>query len=71
MAVTQETREGTIDALYGGPFGAVKDSLNDEVGDFDQPGADVDFQTGEGITFLRIGLPNGKTLIKQIKKKPK
>ncbi|OIQ37688.1 MAG: hypothetical protein BM555_00410 [Crocinitomix sp. MedPE-SWsnd] len=74
MSVTREYVEGRVHKIFDAETGEVTEGNNPkpetEPGDsFDQKGAQLEFVRGDLITFLRIGLPNGKVIVKEIKKR--
>lgn len=69
MAVTRDYKSGKITEVYDADTGALReDGLSDD-DVFNQRGAQLEFKAGDDVTFLVIGLPNGKRLVKEVGKK--
>ena len=69
MAVTRDYKSGTITQIYDADTGALReDGLSDDDG-FTLRGAQLEFKVGDNVTFLVIGLPNGRRLVKEVGKK--
>jgi len=74
MAVTREYVEGRIHKIYDAETGEVTEGNNpkpeNEEGDaFEQKGAQLDYVRGDLITYLKISLPNGKVIIREVRKR--
>ena len=65
---TQEKSTGTIVEVNSNG-GKLIDDKTGETRDFFHPGAQIDFKKGEVIMFLKISLPNGKVIVKEVQKK--
>ena len=54
--------------FYDGDNGTILENGTNATRDFNHPGAQLEFLLGEGVTYLLITLPNGRTITKDIKK---
>ncbi|MFT7612875.1 MAG: hypothetical protein ACI9J3_001841 [Parvicellaceae bacterium] len=68
MAVTKEYINGKVSDIYDADTGQVTEgeSPGGPTHDFHQNGAQLNFKLGQQVTFLRITLPNGKRLAKEV-----
>lgn len=74
MSVSREYVDGVVHKLYDADTGEVTEGLSPappttEGEPFEQRGAQLEFSVGDKVTYLRIVLPNGKKIIKEIGKK--
>ncbi|MEX1000624.1 MAG: hypothetical protein WDZ35_00765 [Crocinitomicaceae bacterium] len=69
--VTREYVDGRIHKIYDADTGEVTEGNTQhdpshEGEPFEQKGAQLEFQEGHQVTYLRITLPNGKKIVKEI-----
>ena len=74
MSVSREYVDGRVHKIHDADSGEVTEGTTqqDESHDgipFDQKGAQLEFKRGDLITFLRIKLPNGGIIVKEVGKK--
>ncbi|UKN03258.1 hypothetical protein K6119_06985 [Paracrocinitomix mangrovi] len=75
MSVVREYKEGRVSDIYDADTGAVVESVTgpieptDPRHPFEQRGAQIEFRVGDVVTFLKIGLPNGRVIVKEVGKK--
>ena len=68
MAATQEQKTGVIDTFYDEDTGAIKENGDGILREFYHKGAKAQFVIGETVTYLIVITPNGKVIVKDIKK---
>lgn len=69
MAVSREYVDGEVSEIYDADSGAVKADGDPTEYPFEQRGAQLEFVVREKVTFLKISLPNGKVIVKEVGKK--
>lgn len=68
MSVVETERTGKISDFYDGDTGVIIEDQTNQSFDFAQPGAQVDFNKGDGVWFITITTPSGRTIVKKVGK---
>jgi len=68
MSVVETERTGKISDFYDADTGLIIEDQTNEPYEFAQHGAQVDFNKGEGVWFITIVTPSGKTIVKRVGK---
>jgi hypothetical protein len=68
MPASQEQATGTISNFFDTDTGIISETGSGSELDFFQPGAQVQFLRGELVSFLKVSLPNGRVIVRDIKK---
>lgn len=69
MSVNRDYVDGSVTNIYDADTGTVRENGGASDIPFEQRGAQIEFKVGDTVTFLRIGLPNGNVIVKDVGKK--
>lgn len=70
MAVIQEEKTGAIQTFYDVDSGMIVEDGTNATRDFYHPGVQTEYVIGDLVSYILMTLPNGRTITRDINKKP-
>ncbi len=68
MSVVKENKTGRVETFFDTDSGKIMEDGSGDSNEFFQPGASVSFVVGDAVSYLKVTLPTGGVIIKDIKK---